>query len=140
MLATEWRRIAETIGQTVRQLRGVLGWSQQRLADEAVVSQGTISRLEAARPAIPFHSIVVVLQALAAGMSAVEVPVSPTVRALLSFATTLGGPGELRAPVDPEVLGLLRTFHRLLPAQQAAVLQLVRVAVALTDTPVAERA
>src|SRR4029450_9723236 len=73
MLSAEWQRIVEVIGTTVHELRGLLGWSQQELADRAVTSQGTVSRLEAATvPGVPLHSVVVVLRALAAGADALQ--------------------------------------------------------------------
>src|SRR4030095_14699707 len=56
MLTAEWQRIVEVIGTTVHELRGLLGWSQQELADRAVTSQGTVSRLEAGTgPGGPLH-------------------------------------------------------------------------------------
>jgi len=33
-------------GKQIRAARGLLGWSQQRLADEALVSRSSITRLE----------------------------------------------------------------------------------------------
>lgn len=126
MLADEWSRIIVAVGVTVRDLRTLLGWSQQELADRAVTSQGTISRLESGQHAdTPFHSVVVVMRTLGAGATALDLTVSPTTRALLTFAQSINPTFEVVEPPDPNLVRIARTFNRMLPRQRVAFMRLV---------------
>lgn len=108
MLAADWQDVVTTLGTTVRDLRTLLQWSQQDLADYAVVSQGLISRLEHAKcAAIPLHSVVVVLRTLATGAAQLNVTLSPAVTHLLTFATN--GPIRI-ADADPDLVILARAL------------------------------
>jgi transcriptional regulator with XRE-family HTH domain len=124
MRRAEWAALCGALGVAIRELRSVLGWSQQALADRAVTSQGTISRLEAGTAAgVPLRSVVVVLRALAAGTAALDLEVAAAPRALLGLVQTLDGGGALRTPLDPRLVRLVRAFHRLPGPQQAALAQ-----------------
>jgi transcriptional regulator with XRE-family HTH domain len=124
MRRAEWAALCGALGVAIRELRSVLGWSQQALADRAVTSQGTISRLEAGTAAgVPLRSVVLVLRALAAGAVDLELVVAPAPRALLGFIQALEAGGPLRTPLEPELVRLVRAFHRLPAPQQAALAQ-----------------
>jgi transcriptional regulator with XRE-family HTH domain len=132
MLAVEWRGITTALGATVRELRELLGWSQQELANRAVVSQGTISRIEAGTHAgLPFHSVVVVGRSLAAGAAAVKLAVSPVARSLLNFVVALDHEFSLIEPMDPQLVKLVRAYQCLTPGQRAALADFVTATVAL---------
>jgi transcriptional regulator with XRE-family HTH domain len=127
MLAEDWSRIVVALGVTIRDLRTLLGWSQQELADRAVTSQGTVSRLESGRYGdTPFHSVVVVLRTLGAGAMAMDLTVSPTTRALLQFMQSLSPAIEVVDPPDPNLIRIVRTFHQMPPRQRVAFMRVVR--------------
>ena len=133
MLTDEWQQIVVALGTTIREVRTLLGWTQQHLADQAVVSQGTISRLERGGcAAVPFHSVIVVLRTLAAGATAMHVPVSPAAAQLLAFATV---DGSFRAitPPDPPLAEIARTLARIHGSRRPAFLAIVRAAAAAFD-------
>lgn len=135
MLAEDWHQIVATLGTTVRDVRRMLGWSQQQLADQAIVSQGAISRMEAGHcGAVPFHTVVVVLRTLAAGAATLHVPLSPTARQLLAFAPSLNGAFAAIDP-DPDFAAIAQTLQRLTRPNRARLLAIVRaVATALGES------
>jgi transcriptional regulator with XRE-family HTH domain len=102
--AAEWHELVAMLGMTVRKVRKLLGWSQEELAKQAIVSQGTISRLERGMcDSVPFHSVVVVFRTLAAGAAARQLPLSPTATQLLAFPASLNGDVTAIAAPDADV-------------------------------------
>jgi transcriptional regulator with XRE-family HTH domain len=135
--AAEWHELVAMLGMTVRKVRKLLGWSQEELAKQAVVSQGTISRLERGMcDSVPFHSIVVVFRTLTAGAAALNIPLSPTATELLAFAPSLNGDFTVIAPdanvvaPDPDVVYIARTLERMPRERRAAFLTIIRAVVA----------
>ena len=134
MLTAEWQRIVGVIGTTVHELRHLLGWSQQELANRAVTSQGTVSRLESGQvPDVPLRSVVVVLRALAAGADELDLGVSRPVRALLTFAQTVDPTFLVTAPLDPSLVRLLQIYHRLAPTQRLRFVQFLHATATFVD-------
>lgn len=132
MLAPGWQQIVSTLGTTVRDVRTLLGWSQDQLADLAVVSQGTVSRLERGTcAAIPFHSVVVILRTLAAGAAALDVPLSPIASHLLALSLPSLN-GTLLAP-DDDFAYIARTLKHIPRRRRPAFLAIVRATVAAFD-------
>jgi transcriptional regulator with XRE-family HTH domain len=131
VVANEWQEIVDALGTTVRDLRMLLGWSQQQLADRAIVSQGTISRMEAGQcAAVPFHSVVVVLRTLAAGAATLNLPLSPTATQMLAFAPTLNGDFTAIDAPDPVFAEIAHTLTRIPRKYRAGFLAIVRAAAA----------
>ena len=130
MLAAEWNALLRELGVGIRQLRHVLGWSQERVANRAITSQGSVSRLESGTCAsVSLHSLVVVLRVLDDGISQLDgVILSPSLQVLLTFAR--GFDGAVLAPLDPHLVTLLSAYHQLAPAQQEAVARFVDATVA----------
>lgn len=129
MLAAEWQQIVATLGTTVREVRTLLGWSQQGLANHAIISQGTISRLERGECAgVPFHSVVVVLRTLAAGAAAMQLPLSATAAQLLAFAPMLNGGFTAIDPLDPDLAYIADALPRIRRPDRPAFLRIVRAA------------
>jgi transcriptional regulator with XRE-family HTH domain len=134
VLADEWQDVMTALATTVRDVRRLLGWSQQQLADQAVVSQGTISRMETGRcGAIPFHSVVVVLRTLAAGAAALQVPLSPTVVQMLAFAPSLNGGFTTIDPLNPDLAYIAQTLQRIPRSDRPRFLTIVRAAATAFD-------
>jgi transcriptional regulator with XRE-family HTH domain len=133
VLPNEWKRIVVNLASTVKQLRTLLGWSQQKLADRAVTSQGLISRMEAGQAAdVPFHSVVVVVRTLAMGMAAIEVPLSPSAKALIEFCQA-NSAFVTASPPDPDLVTMARILNRLSPRHRKALVQLVKAAAELVS-------
>jgi transcriptional regulator with XRE-family HTH domain len=133
MKDTEWRQIIHTVGRTTRELRLLLGWSQQHLADRAITSQGAISRLESGTAgALSLHTVVIAFRALAVGAHELEIPLSPIARALLVFSDALNPTFTLTTPADPDLLQLVHAFHRVPARRRQALLHLVEATVALS--------
>lgn len=119
MTQNEWSKIIVAIAKAVKEVRELLGWSQQELADKAVVSQGAISRIEAGKhDGLPLHSIVVVFRALAVGASTVDIIPSPATRHLLAFVTSLSDDFTITEPIDQNLTALVRMFSQLNPEAQ----------------------
>jgi transcriptional regulator with XRE-family HTH domain len=130
VLAADWQPIVAMLGMTVRKVRTLLGWSQQELANRAVVSQGLISRLErGVCAAVPFHSVVVVSRTLAAGASALNLPLSPTAAQVLAFAPSLNGDFTVIGP-DADFAYIAHTLQRMPRERRAAFLTIIRAAAA----------
>jgi transcriptional regulator with XRE-family HTH domain len=133
VLAEEWKRIVLNLASTVKQLRILLGWSQQKLADRSVTSQGLISRMESGQAAdIPFHSVVVVIRTLAMGLAAIEVPLSPSAMALIEFCQA-NRAFITASPPDPDLVTVARILNRLPSKQRKAFVQLAKAAAELVS-------
>lgn len=116
MLSTEWREVVRTLAREARELRRLLGWSQEHVADLATVSQGAVSRLESGRMLnVPLHTVVVVMQVLVQGAEQVGIQLTAATYAFLSPFE-----GCIVHPIDPTFASMLRVFHRFPIAQQAA--------------------
>lgn len=134
MLADEWQSVVTALATTVRDVRRLLGWSQQMLANQAVVSQGAISRMESGHAGnVPLHSVVVVLRTLAAGAADFELPLSPTATHLLAFAPSIDGTFSAIEPPDPDIAYIMRTLARIHYRRRPAFLAIVRAAAAAFD-------
>lgn len=119
MIAAEWRVTMQRLSRSLAELRKALGWSQQTLADRAVVSQGAISRLESGTVVnVPLHTAVVVTQALMQGSQQLYLPFAPPIQALQGFLATFDG--HLVQPLDPTFLAMLKVYHSLTATQQVA--------------------
>ena len=131
MIAAEWVQVVTMLGTNVRDLRTLLGWSQQELADRAVISQGSISRLESGNHGdIPFHSVVVVLRTLGAAANGLNLPLSLAMRSLLTFTEVMTGHAEFISP-DPDVASIIRSFTQLSRRQRLVFLRFFHAAAAL---------
>jgi transcriptional regulator with XRE-family HTH domain len=132
VLASEWNRMIVDLGLSVRDLRTTLGWSQDELAKRSVVSQGAISRLEAGgHSGIPFHTVVVVLRALALGATDLQTPLSTGVRALITFTQAFDV--GITPSLDPGLVTLTRLYHRLPVPIRPALVRFVDSAVHLRE-------
>jgi transcriptional regulator with XRE-family HTH domain len=121
------------LGLSVRDLRLTLGWSQTELAARAVTSQGTVSRLESGKvPDLPFHSVAVVLRALAGGAADLHFPLSPPIQALVTFTQSFDS-GIICPSLDPGLVALARLYHRLPTPIRPALVRLADAAVHLTE-------
>jgi predicted transcriptional regulator len=143
MKAAEWRGVVATLGASVRELRRLIGWSQQHVADRALVSQGCVSRMEAGRcDQLPFRSVVAVLRTL--GTAAIQLDLTPTplTQQLLVFTDSLAGPVALVDP-DPDLAAIVQQCTHMAPSQRALFRRFVRSAAALAaskETPDADAA
>ena len=125
----DWRGLMHQIARAVRDMRGLLGWSQQTLAASARVSQGAISRMEGAPgESFPLYTAVKVLGALADAAHRHTLPLATATEQLLAFAALFRAPLIVAAEVDHELVELLHAFHRLPAERRAAVLHLVAAA------------
>jgi len=120
--------ICHAVGRGVRSLRQQLGWSQEYLATRAVVSQGTVSRVESGNVHdMPFKSVMLICRTLAAGARGLDVPVSAVTQALLEFCT-LAAPGfSVVEPLDPGLTKLVEVYHRLPRAARPLLTQFLEV-------------
>jgi transcriptional regulator with XRE-family HTH domain len=111
------------IAKAVKELREFLDWSQQQLADKAIVSQGAISRLESGNHGnVPLHTVVVVFRALATGAVNRDLVPSTPARHLIAFTKTLDDSFTITDHVDRKLLTVIRIFNNLSPqAQQGLV-------------------
>ena len=132
MLASEWNRMIVALGLSVRDLRTVLGWSQCALAERAITSQGSVSRLESGtHPEIPFRSVVLVLRALALGAHVANLPLSFPARSLLTFLQ--GFEVGITPAVDPGLAALAQAYQRLSAPGRDALLHLIESIVAFRE-------
>jgi transcriptional regulator with XRE-family HTH domain len=107
-----WHIVIQMLGQSVRELRRALGWSQMALATRAIVSQGAVSRVEAGIDNVPFRTVAQLLHVLGHAAIQVELPVTPATAALVAFADPALGP-ILATDLDPDFVVLTRSYHRL---------------------------
>lgn len=127
--ALEWPGVLKGTAQTVRELRGLLGWSQETLARQARLSQGAISRFETGLlEGVPLLTAVKLLTTLAAGAQAVALPLSPAARELLSFGALFAHPVVLTGPLEADLVQLIHAFHQLPEEPRKAVLRLIESA------------
>jgi transcriptional regulator with XRE-family HTH domain len=130
VLADQWQEVVTALGTTVRDVRKLLGWTQQQLADHAICSQGAVSRLETGQcAAVPFHTVVVVLRTLAAGAAALDIPLSPTTQQLLAFAPSLNGEFVVIDP-DPHLVYIAQRLQHMPRPVRAHFLAIVRAVAA----------
>ena len=133
MLAADWEKICMAIGHACRDLRTLLGWSQQGLADRAVISQGSVSRMESGHSTeLPLHSVFVVFRALALGAEHSDIPVTPATRHLLAFLQLLDPTFHL-AETDADLATLILVYHRLPAPARALLARFVSTAVHLQE-------
>ena len=126
MLASEWQRIVALLGDQIAELRSLLGWSQTELADAAVVSQGTISRMESgSHPGVPFHSVVVVVRTLGAAADKLALGMSPFASTLCDFADACDAPRLVEPPLDPALVQLVDQWWQLSDTQREAVVDMI---------------
>jgi len=140
MRESKARQLIAALGVYVRETRQLLGWSQQVLADTAMTSQGTISRLEAGRcAALPLSSAIKVLVALGNERAAIASALPPPIAVILTCAAELA-PERAAPPPDPNFRTLLHTYHRLPPIRQATFIRMMlNVASMLEDVePIGE--
>jgi len=105
--AQQWAAFIAALARDVRATRKVLGWSQMKLADVALLSQGTISRLESGDCLnAPFRTVFQALTTLAAACGPLEVAVPPRIRGLIADTSD-------PIPLDPDFAALLHAYHDL---------------------------
>ena len=121
----DWSAWMRNLGRQVRRIRKFLGLSQEQIARAAGVSQGAISRLEAARGlAMPLLVAVKVQTALVAALRAMDPAIlSDELRAMVEAENVVSFPvhGALPAPLTRD-RGLDEVIHlyRALPERQRA--------------------
>lgn len=125
----EWQGFIKALAETVRELRYMLGLSQNDLANHAMTSQGTISRIESGQhPDVPFITVVKILLTLSSDTRLTPEALKPPVRALLNFAEMIRQFGlsvPSSSPSDPVFLSLLLAFQSLNQTQRRAFVRLV---------------
>jgi len=124
-MADAWQTLIAQFAVHVRDMRTLVGLSQQQLAVRADTSQGAISRLEAGSHIdVPLLTILKVTSALADATAQVDGAIPRQIAALLGFAAqfphTHGGPLP-----DPALTQLLTAYHRLATPRRQAFVQLV---------------
>jgi len=125
MRESKARELVATLGRYVKETRQLLGWSQQYVADQAMTSQGTISRLEAGRCTdVPLMSAIKVLIALAHSRQEITQGLPPPIAVILTCAAELA-PERAAPPPDPNFRTLLHTYHRLPPIRQATFIRMM---------------
>jgi transcriptional regulator with XRE-family HTH domain len=123
MTVSEWKHIIQELGITIRRLRSLVGWSQQKLADRAVMSQGAISRLESGHClVIPLHSVITVMRTLAPALKEMGIEVSPGAQAMISFSQL---PLEAQN-VDPDLVWVSRSLREMTPRQREVFIKTMR--------------
>jgi len=130
----EWRAWMRAFGRRVRTIRDFLGLSQEQVAKAAGVSQGAVSRLEAAQGLATPHLVVLkIQQVLARGLQAID----PTLlndelrRAIdvaRTFDTPLGG-GDLPITEDPYLQQFVGLYQQIPERHRESLLMLLRAAV-----------
>jgi transcriptional regulator with XRE-family HTH domain len=110
-IVNEW---SKELAKSVREVRDLLGWSQDKLARHARTSQGAISRLESGDcNNTPFTTVVKVCKVLALQAKSLDVPLTPSTAHLLDFAGDFTG--EMIEPPDPALVSLIAAFHSVQP-------------------------
>jgi transcriptional regulator with XRE-family HTH domain len=129
MTGEAWQHFRKVTARTVHETRRALGLSQVQVAARAQVSQGAVSRLEAgAGDGLPVTTVVNVLLALAAAAEAQTLPLGASAQQLFDFSRVFLKPFQILAPPDPDLLALLRAYHRLDPTRRRALARLADAA------------
>lgn len=122
----EWKDFTKAFGETIRELRELLGLSQQELANQALISQGAVSRVESGdHPGLPLVTVMKLLAAFSANIPSIADALRPEVKTLLSFAAALRPLGLKSEPLDPTFTSLLSAFQSLTQAQKRTFVRLV---------------
>jgi len=136
-----WRRWMQAFGQQARRTRDFLRLSQEQVARLAGVSQGAVSRLEAAQGlATPFLVVFKVQQVLAQHLRRLDPALlNAELRRAIDLCESLAAPfgHDLRASHDPQLADLMRLFHDTPIEHREALLGIVRAAVGGFKTPAA---
>jgi hypothetical protein len=77
---------------------------------------------------LPLYTALKILQALAVGAQAVELPLSPAATDLLAIAKFFVQPVAVTTPLETEIVELLHAFRRLPRERRKAVVRLVEAA------------
>lgn len=119
------------IGARVRLLRGLVGWSQDRLARYAHTSQGAVSRLECGSHHATLATAAAIAGAFARVRRDLDGTVTPPVsRFLCAVDEMLTSPCEDTPPptIDPEWRSIVRAYHALTERQRGAFREIARAA------------
>lgn len=125
----EWDGFIKALAETVKELRMMLGLSQQDLANRAMTSQGTVSRVESGlHPDVPFLTVMKLLLTLSSDTRLLPEALRPQTKDLLAFIDVLRPivPGLQVSPPDPAFANLLLTFQSLTQPQKRAFVRLVQ--------------
>jgi len=133
-----WRPWMLELGQQIRQLRRLVGLSQQELADLANVSQGAVSRLETARGlATPLLIVVKINVALTAALTEFGATVSNAglrhtsgVPDLLRLPDAALGSDRVSCSPDPTFDAFVRLFRETSVRHREGLLAIMRAAIA----------
>src|SRR5262245_37804142 len=128
-----WRRWMQAFGQQVRRTRDLVRLSQEQVARLAGVSQGAVSRLEAAQGlATPFLVVIKVQQVLALYLRRLDPSLlNPELRRAIDLGEWLAAPfgHDLRVGDDPQLADLTRLFHDTPVQHREALIAVMRAAV-----------
>ena len=139
----DWPEWTRAHGQQVRRLRQFLGWSQEQLAQQAGVSQGAVSRLEAGRGrATPMLVVMKITLAIVRELRTMDPAIlNDELRRLIrvedSISPRIGDIGVDLGPLtkDADLEELVRVYHALPDRQRQTFLSVVRaIAAALTPS------
>lgn len=144
----DWARWMRGLGEQVASTREVLGFSQDRLARLAGVSQGSVSRLENGRGvSTPLVVVTKIYSALRIGLSQLDPALlSHEARETVQSGMRLPDPQEesvvgFRPTSDPGVADLLRVYNRLGERQRRQFLTVLHAtAAALADQGISDDA
>jgi len=129
-----WRRWMQAYGQQARRTRDFLRLSQEQVARLAGVSQGAVSRLEAAQGlATPFLVVLKVQQVLTQHLRRLDPALlNAEMRRAIDLGDWLAAPfgNDLRVSGDPQFTDLSRLFHDTPVRHREALMAIVRSAVA----------
>ena len=125
-----WRRWMQAFGQQARRARDFVGISQEQVARFAGVSQGAVSRLEAAQGlATPLLVVLKVQQVLAQHLRRFDPGLlSPELRRSIELSEWLAAPlgGALEVTNDPRLGELIQRFQDTPERHRNALLTIVR--------------
>jgi transcriptional regulator with XRE-family HTH domain len=124
----EWGGFIQAFAETVKEIRMMLGLSQQDLANRAMTSQGTISRVESGlHPDVPFITVMKLLLTLSSDTKLIPEALRPQTRDLLGFIDVLRPivPGLQASPPEPAFANLLLTLQSLTQTQRRTFVRLV---------------
>ena len=128
-----WRGWMQTFGKQARRARDFVGISQEQVARLAGVSQGAVSRLEAAQGlATPLLVVLKVQQVLAQHLRRVDPALlNPDLRRAIELSDWLAAPfgHELQVTEDPRIGELIQRFQETPERHREALLTIVRASV-----------